>query len=96
GGRVVAVGTSAVRALEASAAAGGEFSSRCGWTDILIGPRHSFLWVDGLITNFHFPRSSPLLLTASFAGRELLLRAYQEASESGYRFYSYGDSMLIL
>lgn len=93
GGRVIAVGTTTVRALE-TAAAGGDASS--GWTEIFIHPPYTFRAVDILITNFHLPRSTLLMLVSAFAGREFVLQAYREAIERGYRFYSYGDAMLIL
>jgi S-adenosylmethionine:tRNA ribosyltransferase-isomerase len=99
--RIVAAGTTVVRALEtaARAAAGagsGEISSYDGWTDLFIYPGYSFQAVDCLITNFHLPRSTLLLLAAAFAGKELLDRAYLEAMEKEYCFYSFGDAMLIL
>ncbi len=96
GNRVVAVGTTAVRALESAllnGACGEEFS---GWTDLFIRPPFSFKAVDALVTNFHLPRSTLLVLVSAFAGRELVLRAYAHAIEKGFRFYSYGDAMLIL
>jgi S-adenosylmethionine:tRNA ribosyltransferase-isomerase len=88
GDRVVAVGTTTVRALESS--------TRRGWTDLYIRPGHEFRCVDALVTNFHLPRSTLLLLVAAFAGTELILDAYRHAVDSGYRFYSYGDAMLIV
>jgi S-adenosylmethionine:tRNA ribosyltransferase-isomerase len=94
GGRVVAVGTTTVRALE-SAAQGGIVSPWSGNTDLTICPPYEFRAVDALITNFHLPRSSLLLLVSAFAGRERILAAYRTAIEKGYRFYSYGDAMLI-
>jgi S-adenosylmethionine:tRNA ribosyltransferase-isomerase len=99
--RIVAAGTTVVRALEtaARAAAGsgsGVVAPYEGWTDLFIYPGYSFRVVDCLITNFHLPRSTLLLLVAAFAGRELLDRAYREAMEKEYRFYSFGDAMLIL
>jgi S-adenosylmethionine:tRNA ribosyltransferase-isomerase len=97
GGRIVAVGTTVVRALE-SAARGWEWGPVPveAWTDLFIRPGHEFRWVDVLLTNFHLPRSTLLLLVAAFAGRELVLEAYRHAVRSGYRFYSYGDAMLIV
>jgi S-adenosylmethionine:tRNA ribosyltransferase-isomerase len=92
GGRAVAVGTTVVRALETAAATGGH----SGWTEIFIYPPYAFGSVDALITNFHLPRSTLLMLVSAFAGREFVLRAYREAIQRGYRFYSYGDAMLIL
>jgi S-adenosylmethionine:tRNA ribosyltransferase-isomerase len=96
GGRVVAVGTTTTRVLEARARAGGEVAAGAGETDLFLRPGARFAVVDALLTNFHLPRSSLLLLVAAFAGRERLLAAYQEAVQGGYRFYSYGDAMLIL
>ena len=102
GGRVVAVGTTTVRALESAAWAWGEGAdgrtiagSVSGWTDLTIVPGHEFRLVHAMVTNFHLPRSSLLLLVAAFAGRERILAAYRHAVEAGYRFYSYGDAMLI-
>jgi S-adenosylmethionine:tRNA ribosyltransferase-isomerase len=91
GGRIVAVGTTSVRALEAWSA-GGQSE---GWTDLFIMPGHRFAFVDGLVTNFHLPRSSLLMLVSAFAGRERILGAYAEAIRQRYRFYSFGDAMLI-
>jgi S-adenosylmethionine:tRNA ribosyltransferase-isomerase len=96
GGRVVAVGTTTTRLLESRAAEGGEVRPGRGATDLVIVPGHRFRAVDALLTNFHLPRSSLLLLVAAFAGRERVLAAYGEAIKAGYRFYSYGDAMLIL
>ncbi len=95
GGRVFAVGTSTARALETLAEGPGLRPAR-GWTEKFIYPPYDFNTVDALITNFHLPRSSVLLLTCAFAGREFVLSAYEEAKRAGYRFYSYGDSMLIV
>ncbi len=97
GGKVIAVGTTSVRALEFSATQGkGGLKAFEGACDLYIYPGYSFKVVDGIITNFHLPKSSLLLLVSAFAGREKILGAYQEAIEKGYRFYSYGDAMLIL
>jgi S-adenosylmethionine:tRNA ribosyltransferase-isomerase len=96
GGRVVAVGTTVVRTLEAAALlAGGEPLAGAGSTDLFITPGFRFLVVDLLLTNFHLPRSTLLMLVAAFAGRERVLAAYAEAIREGYRFYSYGDAMLV-
>jgi S-adenosylmethionine:tRNA ribosyltransferase-isomerase len=92
GRRIVAVGTTTVRALEGAFGAVGEGRRA---VSIFIAPGYHFRVVDALITNFHLPRSTLLMLVAAFAGRERVLRAYQEAIEHGYRFYSYGDAMLI-
>jgi S-adenosylmethionine:tRNA ribosyltransferase-isomerase len=97
GRRVVAVGTTTTRALEAVARAnGGRLAAGAGETDLFIYPGFDFRVVGGLMTNFHLPRSSLLMLVAAFAGRERVLSAYGEAVAAGYRFYSYGDAMLIL
>jgi len=95
GGRVVAVGTTTVRTLETVARADGGIEARDAATDLVIVPGFAFRVVDALVTNFHLPRSSLLLLVAAFAGRERVLAAYAEAVKEGYRFYSYGDAMLI-
>ncbi|UQZ91266.1 tRNA preQ1(34) S-adenosylmethionine ribosyltransferase-isomerase QueA [Deltaproteobacteria bacterium Smac51] len=92
---VVAVGTTTVRSLE-WAAASGSLSAASGWGDIFIRPGYSFKAVDGLITNFHLPGSSLLMLVSALAGRERVLAAYAEALSAGMNFYSYGDAMLIL
>lgn len=94
GGRVISVGTTSLRALE-WASAGGGLEPRSGWCDLLIDEGHHFRAVDGLMTNFHLPRTTLLMLVAALAGRERVLDAYREARERGYRFYSYGDAMLI-
>jgi S-adenosylmethionine:tRNA ribosyltransferase-isomerase len=94
GRRVVAVGTTVVRALETAAAA--QLSPFEGRTDLFILPGFEFRLVDALLTNFHLPRSTLLMLVSAFAGRERVLAAYGAAKESGYRFYSFGDAMLIV
>src|SRR5690606_38995634 len=94
GGRVVAVGTTSLRALEAAAAAG-ELAAGEGDTDIFIYPGYRFRVVDALVTNFHLPRSTLLMLISAFAGRERVLAAYTEAVAQQYRFFSYGDAMFI-
>ncbi len=96
GGRVIAVGTTSLRALEASARSQGRVVAGSAETDIFIYPGFSFGAVDGLITNFHLPASTLLMLVSAFHGQERTLRAYEEAVRSRYRFYSYGDAMLIL
>ena len=98
GKRVVSVGTTSVRVLETAALASGEepLQAWSGWTDLTIRPPFSFRAVDALVTNFHLPRSSLLLLVAAFAGLETVQAAYRLAVEREYRFYSYGDAMLIL
>jgi S-adenosylmethionine:tRNA ribosyltransferase-isomerase len=104
GGRVIAVGTTSVRSLEAAArvhaisGTGGKERLRVyeGATDLFILPGHRFLAVDGMVTNFHLPRSTLIMLVSAFAGRERVLQAYETAKKEGYRFYSFGDAMLIL
>ena len=97
GGRVVAVGTTVARLLETVATRDGKrVRSGSGWTDLFIRPPFEFRVVDALVTNFHLPRSTLLMLVAAFAGRDRILAAYAEAVQQGYRFYSYGDVMLIL
>lgn len=96
GRRVVAVGTTTVRVLETAARQGMPLTTWSGETDLTICPPFDFRVVDALVTNFHLPRSSLLLLVAAFTGMESMRRAYQVAVEQKYRFYSYGDAMLIL
>ena len=99
GGRVIAVGTTSVRTLESAAVKNGsnwQLKSGSGWTHIFIYPPYNFRLVDGLITNFHLPESTLLMLVAAFMGRDFVLRAYREAVREAYRFYSYGDAMIIL
>ncbi|MBE9126493.1 MULTISPECIES: tRNA preQ1(34) S-adenosylmethionine ribosyltransferase-isomerase QueA [unclassified Coleofasciculus] len=95
GGRVIAVGTTVVRALE-GAAAGGELQPYCGKTELFIYPGYQWRVVEGLITNFHLPRSTLLMLVSALIGRQRLLDLYREAIACDYRFYSFGDAMLIL
>ena len=101
GRRIVAVGTTSVRVLETLAAAGDEFRPADGWTDLFLYPPAEFRAVGALITNFHLPRSTLVMLVAAFCtpgrtdGRDMILETYAEAARRGYRFYSYGDAMLI-
>ncbi|MEO8809825.1 MAG: tRNA preQ1(34) S-adenosylmethionine ribosyltransferase-isomerase QueA [Rhodanobacter sp.] len=95
GGRVIAVGTTVVRALE-SASQGGQLHPFTGETQIFIFPGYQFSSIDGLLTNFHLPQSTLLMLVSALAGREYMLDAYRHAVEQRYRFFSYGDAMLIL
>jgi S-adenosylmethionine:tRNA ribosyltransferase-isomerase len=95
GGRVIAVGTTVVRALEAARGEHGEVEPFAGETRIFIFPGYRITSVDGLITNFHLPESTLLMLVSAFAGREFVLSAYRHAVEQRYRFYSYGDAMLV-
>jgi len=94
-GRIVAIGTTTVRVLE-SCAAGGGILPQAGSTEIFIHPPYQFRAVGALLTNFHLPKSTLLMLVSAFAGREFVMEAYAEAIREGYRFYSYGDCMLIL
>ncbi len=98
GRRIVCVGTTSVRVVEAAAQAGppGGVHPIDGWVDLFILPGHRFRMVDAMVTNFHLPRSTLLMLVAAFAGRDFVLDAYRQAAARGYRFYSFGDAMLIL
>ena len=98
GGRIFAVGTTAVRALEGAAAASGDFSLQpfCGQTNLFIYPGYKWRVVDGMITNFHLPRSTLMMMLSAMVGRPRLLDLYRSAIEDQYRFYSFGDAMLIL
>ena len=95
GKKIVAVGTTSLRALE-WAAEGGDIRPRTGWCDILIAPGHEFAAINGLLTNFHLPRTTLLMLVSALAGTRRVLGAYAEAITMKYRFYSFGDAMLIL
>ena len=95
GGRVIAVGTTTVRTLE-TVAQRGEISPGKGWTDIFIYPGYQFKAVDVLVTNFHLPKSTLLMLVSAFAGVENIKNAYKTAVENRYRFFSFGDAMLII
>ena len=98
GGRIVAVGTTSVRALETAVEKSGPggLKPQSGWTHKFILPPYDFLMVDALVTNFHLPRSTLLMLVCAFAGRDLIMKAYEEAIRLEYRFFSYGDAMLIV
>ncbi|MEG1998298.1 MAG: tRNA preQ1(34) S-adenosylmethionine ribosyltransferase-isomerase QueA, partial [Clostridiales bacterium] len=96
GGRIIAVGTTSVRTLETRAAEDGIVSPGEGWTEKFIYPGYRYKIVDGMITNFHLPKSTLIMLVAAFAGRENVLRAYATATEEKYRFFSFGDAMLIV
>ncbi len=96
GGRVIAVGTTSARTLETVGQPDGRVQAGSGWTDIFIYPGYQFKVVDGLITNFHLPKSTLIMLVSALAGREQVLAAYQEAIREGYRFYSFGDAMFII
>jgi S-adenosylmethionine:tRNA ribosyltransferase-isomerase len=96
GGRIFAIGTSVVRTLETVARQDGILEPKEGWTDIFIYPPYRFQLGDAILTNFHLPKSTLILLVSAFADKELIFKAYQEAIEKQYRFYSYGDAMLII
>jgi S-adenosylmethionine:tRNA ribosyltransferase-isomerase len=96
GGRIIAVGTTVVRSLEGVATQEGQLQPHCGPVNLFIYPGYEWKVVDGLITNFHLPHSSLLMLVSALVGRERLMTLYQEAIEQQYRFYSFGDAMLIL
>lgn len=96
GGRIISVGTTSARTLEAAADERGNLSGASGWTDIFIYPGYQFKIIDGLITNFHLPESTLLMLVSALAGRENTLHAYAKAVEENYRFFSFGDAMLII
>ena len=96
GGRVVAVGTTSVRTLESAAARPEGFGAGQGRTDLFIYPPYEFKMADAMVTNFHLPKSTLLMMISAFAGRDFVLEAYREAIRERYRFYSYGDCMLIL
>ena len=95
GRRVVAVGTTSIRTLESAAVDHGMIEAKQGWTNIFIYPGYQFKIVDAVITNFHLPKSTLIMLVSAFAGREFTLQAYQTAVEENYRFFSFGDAMLI-
>jgi len=96
GRRIIAVGTSVVRLVEAVAQAGDGLCPFKGWVDLFILPEHTFRVVDAVITNFHLPRSTLLMLVSAFAGRDLIFMVYEQAKGLNYRFYSFGDAMLLL
>ena len=95
GGRIVCVGTTSCRTLESLAGPDGNFREASAWTDIFIYPGYEFKAMDSLVTNFHLPESTLLMLVSAFAGRELILAAYREAIRQRYRFFSFGDAMFI-
>lgn len=96
GGRIISVGTTSTRVLETIADQAGRVKACCGWTDIFIYPGYKFKVINGLVTNFHLPQSTLLMLVSALAGRERVLQAYRDAVEQKYRFFSFGDAMLIL
>ena len=95
GGRVICVGTTSCRTLESLANEDGSFEAKSKWTEIFIYPGYTFRAMDGLITNFHLPESTLVMLVSAFAGRERILNAYKQAVEEKYRFFSFGDAMFI-
>ena len=95
GGRCICVGTTSCRTLESWAAEDGHMEAKSGWTDIYIYPGYKFKVMDGLVTNFHLPESTLIMLVSAFAGREHVLAAYEEAVREKYRFFSFGDAMFI-
>jgi len=94
--KVCAIGTTSMRALESSVSANGRLKENSGWTDKFIFPPYDFKIANSLLTNFHMPESTLVMMTAAFAGYELTMEAYEEAKKENYRFYSYGDAMLII
>lgn len=96
GGRVICVGTTSCRTIESAADAEGRLKAGSGWTEIFIYPGYSFKVLDGLITNFHLPESTLIMLVSALAGREHVMQAYEEAVKERYRFFSFGDAMLVI
>ena len=95
GGRVISVGTTSCRTLESAADEHGRVKAGSGWTDIFIYPGYTFKVIDCLITNFHLPESTLLMLVSALAGKEHILKAYETAVQERYRFFSFGDAMFI-
>ena len=96
GGRIIAVGTTSTRTLETIVNKYGSFTESSGWTDIFIYPPYDWKAIDGLLTNFHLPKSTLIMLVSALAGREAVLNAYEQAVLERYRFFSFGDAMLII
>ena len=96
GHRVIAIGTTSTRTLETVADENGRMHEAGGWTKIFIYPGYKFKVIDGLVTNFHLPKSTLIMLVSALSGREHILNAYKEAVEEKYRFFSFGDAMLML
>ena len=96
GGRIICVGTTSCRTLESLVNDDGSFEEKSKWTEIFIYPGYAFQAMQGLITNFHLPESTLVMLVSAFAGRENVLAAYEEAVKEKYRFFSFGDAMLII
>lgn len=95
GGRVISVGTTSCRTLESATDENGILQAKSGWTEIFIYPGYKFKMIDALITNFHLPESTLLMLVSALAGKEHIIKAYEEAVKERYRFFSFGDAMLI-
>mgnify|MGYP000810084215 CR=1 FL=1 len=95
GGRVIAVGTTSCRTLESATGEDGILKAGSGWTEIFIYPGYRFKMIDGLITNFHLPESTLVMLVSALAGKEHIMAAYEEAVREKYRFFSFGDAMMI-
>ena len=95
GHRVIAVGTTSCRTLESAAADDGTLTAKSGWTDIFIYPGYTFKVIDALITNFHLPESTLVMLVSALAGRDHIMNAYAQAVRERYRFFSFGDAMFI-
>ena len=96
GGRVISVGTTSCRTLESASTEDGVVHPGSGWTEIFIYPGYRFKMIDGLITNFHLPESTLLMLVSALAGKDHIMAAYQEAVKERYRFFSFGDAMFIM
>src|SRR5699024_5682215 len=94
--RIISVGTTSTRTLETIIRDNGKFVETSGWTDIFIYPPYEFQAIDGLLTNFHLPKSTLIMLISAFSNRESILKAYNEAVKERYRFFSFGDAMLLL
>ena len=95
GGRVISVGTTSTRTLETAAENNGLIKAQTGWTDIFIYPPYRFKCVDCLITNFHLPESTLLMLVSAFSSKSIIMDAYKEAVDNQYRFFSFGDAMFL-
>lgn len=96
GHRVISVGTTSCRTLESAATDDGRVKATSGWTDIFIYPGYKFKLIDGLVTNFHLPESTLLMLISAFAGKDNIMAAYEEAVKEKYRFFSFGDAMVLI
>ena len=95
GGRIICVGTTSCRTLESLVNEDGSFEEKSKWTDIFIFPGYQFKAMNGLVTNFHLPESTLVMLVSAFAGREFILNAYEQAVQEKYRFFSFGDAMFL-